>query len=279
MKEEFSFSFAVIPDIEFTRPTLDLADLLRGRKEGVVGKEAENRLVATVNFINTIPEIDFAATAGDLTDSALLEQFLMVKEVLDKLNVPWLPEIGNHDLWSYRKLPDPILSRKHSWEDESPNGLRIFEEVFQENFRQLSEFFDGWRKQKASFLNYTFLHKGVRFIVIDNMSRRHAILGFPGVIGFPHLYPETKDWLREQLSQKEEIKIVISHAPLSRKLLKAFSNKSKKIVHIAGHVHKESLRKSDKIIIFTTGALYLKPVVNIVKVLPDDIQFHSVRIP
>jgi len=271
-------SFAIIPDIEFTRPVLDLTDWWRGRKEGVIGEKSKNRLAAAVNFINTIPKIDFAATVGDLTDSALPEQFFVVKEVLDQLNIPWLPVIGNHDLWPFRKLPDPILSRRHSWEDEGPNGPKIFREVFRENFQKLADFFEGWQEQNGPFQNYAFLYNDVRFIVIDNMSRRHAILGFPGVIGLSQLYPETRNWLQKQLSQKEEIKIIISHAPLKRKLFKNVAG-DVEVVNIAGHWHKQSLRKSKNVITFVTDALYLKPVINVVKVFTEEIEFRSVRIP
>jgi len=277
------FSFVIIPDLELGRPHFDLCDARiwnpGQRKERVVARGIEERLAKTVGFINSLPEVKFAITAGDLTDSALPEQFLKVKEILDKLEIPWLPVIGNHDLWPYRKLPDPFLSRRHSEEAEIPIGPKIFEEIFQENFQRLSEFFEGWQKQKTLFQNYTFLYKSIRFIIIDNMSRRHAILGFPGVIGFPHLYLETRDWLRDQLSREEERKIVISHAPLSQKLLVGFS-RGKEIVNIAGYLHREKrLRKSNSNInTFVTSALYLKPVIIVVRVLPDDIQFHSVRI-
>ena len=274
MKE--SFSFAVIPDIELGRPVLDLTDRFRGIREAVIGEGIERRLLDTVNFINTL-KIDFVVTVGDLTDSALPAQFFRAKEILDNLGL-WLPEPGNHDQHPYIKLPDPLFSRRHSWENESPTGPIIFEEIFQENFQRLSKSLEGWQRQKTFFQNYTFLYNEVRFIIIDNMSRRHAILGWPGVIGTPHLYPETRDWLQEQLSQKEERKIVISHAPLKRKLLKNLSGNGE-VVNIAGHWHQQSLRKSNDITTFVTGALYLKPVITVVKVLPDEIQFHSVRIP
>ena len=280
MKE--SFSFAVMPEIELGRPVLDLTDWFRGTEEAVVGKELDSRLVAAINFlntINTIPEIDFVATAGDLTDSALPEQFLKVKEIMDKLSKPWLPVIGNHDLWPYQKLPDSILSRRHSWEDNGPNGPRIFSDIFQENFQKLSILLAGWQRQYTLLQNYAFLHNSVRLIIVDNMGREHAIAGFPGVIGLPKLYPETWQWLQKQLSKEEEMKIVISHAPLKKGLLEAISG-NKKIVNIAGHVHKEQLRESNNITIFTTGALYLRPVVTIVKVLPDGrVEFNPVRIP
>jgi len=273
------FSFLVIPDIELGRPHFDLCDAgiwdpFR-RKKRVVKRGIERRLAGVTKLLPE--EVKFAITVGDLTDSALPEQFSKVKEILaDELLTVLV--VGNHDLWPFRKLWDPILSWKHYEETDEPIGLKIFEEIFRENLQQLSEFFNGWQKQKSSFLNYTFLYNDVRFIVIDNMSRHHAILGFPGTIGFPHLYPETKDWLQKQLSQEEKIKIIISHSPLKRELLEALSGDAE-IINIAGHHHRCSLRKSNNITTFVTGALYLEPVVTVVKILLDKVQFCPMRIP
>ena len=86
------------------------------------------------------------------------------------------------------------------------------------------------------------------------------------------------DWLEKQLSEKEERKIVISHAPLNRKLLKSLSGNAE-VINISGHWHKEKYLRKSNITTFVTGALYLKPVITVVKVLPDEVEFHSVRIP
>lgn len=34
---------------------------------------------------------------GDITASALLEEFQKAREILDALTVPWWPLLGNHD--------------------------------------------------------------------------------------------------------------------------------------------------------------------------------------
>lgn len=285
MKEK-EFSFAIIPDIELGRPHFDLCDARiwnpTKRKERVVAKGIEERLAKAVGFVNSLQEVEFVVTVGDLTDSASPGQFWRAKEILDKLNVPWIPVIGNHDAAPrpYLKKWDPILSLRHSWGPEGPAGLEYFESIFKDNFQKLLGFFQNFEKQERSEMlleNFAFTFKSIRFIVVDNVNRLHALFG-PGVVPWSRLYPKSREWLREQLSKGEEIKIVISHVPLNRKLLKSFSG-NQKIVNIAGHVHKERELRKSNLVTFVTGALYLKPVIYVAKVLADDVEIHSVRIP
>jgi 3',5'-cyclic-AMP phosphodiesterase len=48
--------------------------------------------------INKLKNIDFVIQTGDLTDFGLLQEYNWMKEILDQLDVPYFPVIGNHDL-------------------------------------------------------------------------------------------------------------------------------------------------------------------------------------
>ena len=47
------------------------------------------------------PCVVLRVRAGDITNSAMPEQWAKAKEVLSHLKVPYLPVFGNHDIWSY----------------------------------------------------------------------------------------------------------------------------------------------------------------------------------
>jgi 3',5'-cyclic-AMP phosphodiesterase len=51
-----------------------------------------------VDYINKIPEVDFVIQTGDLTDFGLPQEYNWMKNILDQLNTPYFPVIGNHDL-------------------------------------------------------------------------------------------------------------------------------------------------------------------------------------
>lgn len=51
-----------------------------------------------VKKINTYPDISFVVLNGDMTDFGLKSEYLWVSERLQKLSVPFLVVIGNHDM-------------------------------------------------------------------------------------------------------------------------------------------------------------------------------------
>lgn len=50
-----------------------------------------------VKHINTDDNIDFIVHAGDITDFGLTKEFIIQRDILEKLNKPYLVVIGNHD--------------------------------------------------------------------------------------------------------------------------------------------------------------------------------------
>lgn len=272
-----NFSFAILQDIHLGRKKsiLNWWDRFLPRSSlEVIGEKIEERLRCFVEKVNNSPEIQFVISVGDMTESLTSCQVEKIKSILAGLKVPWLPLMGNHDIWSYER----DSSGKVIWNAEKPLSFGDFKEFFHEEFENASQFFKNWEKQGGEFGNFTFIYNDIRFIIVDNVNRRKSPFGLPGTTWWSCLYPESKKWLKEQLSRTEKRKIVISHAPLKKGLLNSLSS-GKTIVHITGHMHKENVREVKKITTFTTGALYLKPVLNVVKILSDEIKFHFERIP
>jgi len=53
--------------------------------------------------INNGEDIRFALITGDVTESAQYNEFVKAEKILSELKVPWLPLLGNHDVWTYTK--------------------------------------------------------------------------------------------------------------------------------------------------------------------------------
>lgn len=50
-----------------------------------------------VKTINAMKDIDFIIHGGDLTDFSQTMEYILMRDILNKLNKPWLCIIGNHD--------------------------------------------------------------------------------------------------------------------------------------------------------------------------------------
>jgi 3',5'-cyclic-AMP phosphodiesterase len=97
-----------------------------------------NSLDALVQKTNSIPDIDFLILAGDISDFALLQEFMWVYNRLEKLKVPYLCVIGNHDLTS--------------------NGSKIYTEMFGPK-------------------NFSFTYKEYKFLFHDTNGREYNFNG------------------------------------------------------------------------------------------------------
>lgn len=95
-------------------------------------------LDALVAKANSLPSIDFLVLAGDISDFGLKQEFSWIRERLDRLKVPYLCVVGNHDL--------------------TGSGSALYESIF------------GPR-------NFSFTYKGYKFIFHDTNSREYNFNG------------------------------------------------------------------------------------------------------
>lgn len=145
----------------------------------------------SVNWVNANRDkagIKFVIVTGDITDSAEKSEFLKAKEILDSLSVPYVPMLGNHDVWPYTA----------SAGTQSPIGDKYFSEVFGSQFKKLKDLLPGWddgtrgtpiRNGEADsatgadagctsyFQNFAFDFAGYHFICCDFNTRNFATNG------------------------------------------------------------------------------------------------------
>lgn len=63
-----------------------------------------------VDHVNSRNDIDFVIHGGDVSDFGLTREFIWARDIMNKLNVPYVTLIGNHDVLG--------------------NGKAVFEEIF-----------------------------------------------------------------------------------------------------------------------------------------------------
>lgn len=91
-----------------------------------------------VKAVNKQKDIEFVVISGDLTDFGLDDEFTGIATIFNKLNVPFLTVIGNHDLIY--------------------NGQQVYEKMF-------------------GPMDYTFYFKGMKFIMLNTNSREFRFNG------------------------------------------------------------------------------------------------------
>lgn len=56
-------------------------------------------------------EVDYVILGGDFTTTALKEEFLVAREFVERLKMPWLAIPGNHDVYTYRSQREKAFYR------------------------------------------------------------------------------------------------------------------------------------------------------------------------
>jgi len=266
------FSFAIITDLHIGRGYPDYDG--EGFDDGYGGEEyyLTERLRNVVNWINenknsvncgnTKCPIKFLAVLGDIADSAELSEFCKAKEILDKLDIPYIPVFGNHDVWSYTEK-EPA---------SGPLGEDFFERIFwstssipcenassTKNFVTLLREFNFERDEDyLKYKNFIFNFGGINFIGLDFNSREKEekwYLGPTGAKGEAVNHPETIEWLKKKLNELEgeEPVIIFSHEPFAKPYSRGF--------------YKDSLLQN--ILPFPQGNFFEEELKEIQKILED----------
>ena len=188
---ERTFSMAVVTDPHIGEGHLDYGspgydDAASSGEEYGLTKRLRGA-VAWINERRGQYDIRFVIVPGDLTDSAERSEFSKAKQILDGLEVAYVPMLGNHDIWPYIRNPD------RTWKEaDHARGDAVFEEVFKTHFRKLARLLPNWTKAKTPvsnpqtrhegcLQNYAFGYEGFHFICLDFNTRTHTLALAPGI--------------------------------------------------------------------------------------------------
>lgn len=252
-----SFTFVHLTDLHIGRDIDDYGTQGYDDEapEGDVGVAAQ-KLREAVNWINENYEskgIEFVVVTGDISDSAEKSEFLKAKEILDTLFIPYVPIVGNHDIWPYTS------------DSEAPEavGVQYFMEVFEDTFDSLSTTFpewdDGTRLTKTwnpeqncynYFQNFAFDYKGYHFICADFNARFHAeSVGVPSEASLYDFQGGTWNWFKQHYNGYESIgddnMLIFAHHGLTNMYKSTFSpneySKVSKFLYDNGNINHTGL--------------------------------------
>jgi hypothetical protein len=174
-------------------------------------------------------KIHFVVVTGDMSESAEVSELLRCKQLLDSLEVPYIPMIGNHDVWPLSQgLESPV-----------PDGDSLVNVMFADVFTGLSSFFPDWnngtRLDKtwdtedscySYFENFSFSYGSYAYIMTDFNSRAHDIAVFNGSAADAQLHDfggGTWPWLQQTIInypvKGQDNILIFAHHPLSKSLL------------------------------------------------------------
>jgi len=240
------WSFAIITDLHIGRGYPDYGGE-RWDDSGTAGQdyyltERLQRVVDTIIDLKKTQDIRFVVVLGDISDSGEYSELEKARNILDglnydvngdgKLDMVYVPILGNHDLWPCTEYINP--------NQPCPS---VFRSVFQDQFAILSNYFGkNWEEDvDPNYVNYAFGIGQMKFVALDFVSRNSLFKG----IGQAH--DETLTWFESQLGVGLPT-VLLSHIPLTSHLA-AFpldpldiwmviaASPAEVLANFAGHVH------------------------------------------
>lgn len=186
--------------------------------------------VTWINANAALKNIKFVIVSGDLTGSAEKSEMIHCRDILNKLQIPYVPIIGNHDIWPYVR---------YNYEALYAYGDSVWNEVFDSVFTANKLFFENWddgtRLQRTYdpedslehyFQNFSFEYDGFVFYGLDFNPRYHVHKAEPGIGPEAQLMDwngGTFRWLKQQLASNthlgNENTILIAHHPITDNLI------------------------------------------------------------
>lgn len=175
--------------------------------------------------------VDAVFATGDLTASALKEEFVRFREIMEDLKMPWWPLLGNHDSWPYTRHSDGSFNQT-----DAPIGDVYFAEVFGDILsgsrdpRYGRTVTRGWPAKACpnqDFQYNSWFHNFVvtfptfstnlKFLNLDWVARENA-LPEPGVGPQAELHDfscGTLDWLSKTLKSQDPVSkfFIMQHHP------------------------------------------------------------------
>jgi len=270
---ECKFSFVHLTDIHIGTEIPDFGtpgynDTLTGITDTGAVVIALRQSVKWINEHTDSLKIRFVIVTGDLADSDEKSELYKCKQILDSLIIPYIPLIGNHDVWPY--------TDSYSTEAPGPFGDSIFNIIFAQHFTSLANTFSGWDDgtrltsiydPDASYYNYfqnfSFEYGNYLFILGDFAPRTPAPFWQPGVGPDANIHDFTGgswQWLKNKIinypDKRYENILLFSHFPLTKdvaSMIYSFSQAEYTTITdflstyrdnigmwCAGHIHRDS---------------------------------------